>query len=263
MARSPYQRTVRPGMTTAEAERAVDATCVWHLRVLAGWLPPGGAETVRVFAAWFEIDDVADRLGEGGPSGRPAHDLGTLAVLGRRLSAAAHRRARDALRHSSWGDPGAVRWPDTVVALQARWIRWLDEAVPGADAWATGAAALLAARPRDGGGLPPSAVTDLTRVLGRGWERATSTSELVAVVPSAARWAIDGLEGPDDLVAAEGRWWQRLDRDAAATMRRSRPGPELVAAAAARLVADARWTRSALAAAGWGATGLEAFDAVA
>jgi hypothetical protein len=68
---------------------------------------------------------------------------------------------------------------------------------------------------------------------------------------------------PEDLWRAEGRWWERVDRDAAAMLRGGRPGRPTVAAAAARLTADVWRTQAALEAAAWGAAGIGAFDAVA
>ena len=87
--------------------------------------------------------------------------------------------------------------------------------------------------------------------------------ELAARLPLSAAWLLEGVEAPADLWQVEGRWWRRLDRDAAATLRAGRTGPAAVAAAAATLVSDAWRTQAALEAAAWGLTGLEAFDAVA
>lgn len=39
LAATPYRHDVIPGATPAEAQRAVSATLLWHLRVLAGWQP--------------------------------------------------------------------------------------------------------------------------------------------------------------------------------------------------------------------------------
>ena len=37
------------------AQRAIAETALWHVRVLAGWMPPRGIELVRILAAWFEL----------------------------------------------------------------------------------------------------------------------------------------------------------------------------------------------------------------
>ena len=43
LADSPYGHGVHVGQTLAEAEHALAATVLWHLRVLAGWQPRPGA----------------------------------------------------------------------------------------------------------------------------------------------------------------------------------------------------------------------------
>jgi len=266
LADSPYGRDVTAGMPADDARRAVGAVCLWHLRVLAGWLPPRGGEVVRVFAARFELANIADRFVTTG--GRPppeAYVLGALAVAWPRVAAASTtQEVRTALAGSAWGDPGTTDWPDAAVALEARWASWLADAVPGEPAWGAALAALvLARRIAVGQPVPAAAVTDLRRQLGRDWERAADLAGLAARLPRTGAWVLDGIEDPDDMWRAEGRWWQRVDRDAAATLRARRPGPDVAAAAAARLVADVWRVQAALEAAPWGRAGVEAFDAVA
>ena len=106
-------------------------------------------------------------------------------------------------------------------------------------------------------------MVDLRRQLGREWETATDVADLAARLPSAGAWVLDGVDTPDELWRAEGRWWQRVDQDAARVLRAGRPGPAMAAAAAARLVADAWRAQAALEAAPWGGEGIEVFDAVA
>src|SRR5689334_25150384 len=62
LAASPYGRDVRAGSSLADAQRAVGATLLWHLRVLAGWQPAEGSQAVRALAGWFEIANVDDLL---------------------------------------------------------------------------------------------------------------------------------------------------------------------------------------------------------
>jgi len=266
LARSPYGRDVHDGSSADEARRAVGAGCLWHLRVLAGWLPPTGGELVRVFAAPFELANIADRLaGFAGAEVPPPFPMGGLAVAWpRAATAATATELRAALAASAWGDPGTTAWPEASIALTARWASWLADAVPGAGAWSAGAAALLAARLLAvGSQVPPAAGRDLRRQLGDGWESAASLIDLRGRVPRSAAWALADVVGPDDLWGAEGRWWQRVDRDAATTLRAARPGPEAAAAAAARLAADAWRAQAALEAAAWGPAGVEVFDALA
>jgi len=262
---SPYGRDVRQGSSVEDARRGIGSVCLWHLRVLAGWLPPRGGEVVRVFAARFELVNIADRLAGPGGVWPPPYELGALAVAWPRVAMAGTAdEVRAVLAASAWGDPGATGWPEAATALEARWASWLADAAPGAGEWSAGAAALVVARLlASGQAPPPAALGDLRRQLGHDWETATDLAELEARVPRSAAWALDNLTGSDDLWRAEGRWWQRVDRDAAAMLRAGRPGPAMAGAAAARLVADAWRAQAALEAAAWGRPGLEVFDAVA
>ncbi|MFF8941507.1 hypothetical protein ACF1A5_04325 [Streptomyces sp. NPDC014864] len=62
LAGTPYHSRVRAAASLPAAQRAVAATLLWHLRVLAGWLPRGGVTILRPLAAGFEIANVAARL---------------------------------------------------------------------------------------------------------------------------------------------------------------------------------------------------------
>ncbi|MFJ8200782.1 hypothetical protein [Streptomyces sp. NPDC096152] len=62
LAGTPYHSRVRAATSLPAAQRAVAATLLWHLRVLAGWLPRGGVTMLRPLAAGFEIANVAARL---------------------------------------------------------------------------------------------------------------------------------------------------------------------------------------------------------
>ncbi len=64
VAASPYGRDVHGGMGLVDAERGVRATALWHLRVLAGWLPPGGSDVVRVLAGGHEIANIEAHVDE-------------------------------------------------------------------------------------------------------------------------------------------------------------------------------------------------------
>ena len=103
---SPYGRDVHQGLSVEDARRAIGSVCLWHLRVLAGWLPPRGGEAVRVFGARFELVNIADRL--AGPGvGPPPYELGALAVAWPRVAMATTAdEVRAVLAGSAWGDPG-------------------------------------------------------------------------------------------------------------------------------------------------------------
>ena len=92
------------------AQRAIAETALWHVRVLAGWMPPRGIELVRILAAWFELANAEDRLAylAGGPLSTP-FALGGLATAGASVhSALSVAELREALKESPWGDPGRV-----------------------------------------------------------------------------------------------------------------------------------------------------------
>ena len=90
LADSPYGRYVRRGMTLEQAERAVKATLLWHLRVLAGWGPALSATSLRLLAGPFEIENIEDLLLRfAGARIEPPFELGSLALSWPRLSTAA------------------------------------------------------------------------------------------------------------------------------------------------------------------------------
>jgi hypothetical protein len=62
LAGSAYGERVRAGQDLGAAERGVADTLLWHLRILAGWLPTAGAALVRALAGWFELVNVDARL---------------------------------------------------------------------------------------------------------------------------------------------------------------------------------------------------------
>ena len=82
LAGSAYGERVRAGQDLATAQRGIADTLLWHLRILAGWLPAAGGALVRALAGVV-------RTGEHRrPSGR----------AGQRRPRASAVRARDA-RH--------------------------------------------------------------------------------------------------------------------------------------------------------------------
>lgn len=266
LARSPYGHHVRTDMSTAQARRAIGAVCLWHLRVLAGWLPPRAGEVVRVFAGRFELVNIGDRIAAlSGEAPPPPYELGALAVAWPRVAAASTPQGvREALAGSVWGDPRSLDWPSVEATLHARWARWLADTDADTSVWAAGAAALVAAQLLVAGtAVAGTARADLRGQLGAAWEAATDLPTLADRLPRAAAWVLDGIDEPSDLWRAEGAWWQRVDLDAARTLRQGRPGRRTAAAAAAQLSADAWRAQAALEAGAWGAAATEAFDAVA
>lgn len=266
LARGPYGREIRPGQTLAEAQRAVVETLVWNVRVLAGWAPREGVAILRVLAGSLEAANVDDHLRRlAGDPAPPPYRLGGLATAWPRLAGSeSPAELRRRLRESPWGDPGAGGRRDVHLAMRATLADRVVAAVPLAVAWAAGATALLVAREVVAGrDLPGPARVAAARVLGSAAVAATSLAELAAVLPSAARWALADVVGPDDLWRAEARWWARVDRDGAAWARRATPGVPVLVGAVALLATDAWRVRAGLESAARGGVRQEDFDEVA
>lgn len=246
LAAGPYGHDVRPGQDPVQAGHAVAATLLWHLRVLAGWVPRQGADTLRLLARWYEITNVDARL-----SGEDAlFRLGALATSWPRLRQAATPQAmRVALATSAWGDPGGDSHREIQLGMRLSWAVHVADAFDPGVPWAAGAAALLVARERflSRRELNPQAAARAVTLLGGQAARATSLPEMAAVLPAAAIWALEGLERPQDLWRGELRWWRRLDRDGRSLLADSRFRLEPVVGALAVLAADAWRTRTALA----------------
>jgi hypothetical protein len=272
LAHTPYGRWVHPGDALSVATRGLATTMLWNLRVLAGWLPAKGAETLRVLAGWFEIANTEEHLRAlGGEPAEPPFALGTLATAWPQLAAATTRaEVRTVLAASPWGDPGGDSDREIQLSMRLAWAYRVATRDETAATWAMGGAALLVARellvrrqPLPGAAGAPGSVTMASRLLGSGWSAAVSLDGLRAALPAAARWALAGVAEPAELWRAEAGWWRRLRRDATGRLARSGFGPERIIGVAALLAADAWLVRAALEAAARGADGLEVFDAVA
>ncbi len=267
LAATPYRRDVHPGQGLAEAQRAVAATLLWHLRVLAGWLPREGADMVRLLAGWFEIANVEELLHRlaGGATEEPFR-LGMLATAWPRLARARSPvELRATLATSRWGDPGAETPWAVLVGMRLSLAARLAAAVGRAAPWAAGAAALVIARERLGAGrdLPPAARTSAAVLLGRAAPGAGSLPELLERLPARARWALLGITDLEELWQAEARWWSRVEQDGFQLLRATGPGPAPVLGAVAVLGTDAWRVRAALELAARGGRHLEVFDALA
>lgn len=262
---SPYGADLTTDMTLEAAQRHVASTLLWSLRLMAGWLPPGGSAMMQPLAAWFEIANIEERLTYmgGGGSSSP-YQLGRLGTAWTGVSRSTTPDAvRAAIARSRWGDPGTSEPDAMVLAIRFRWARWVATSIPGAALWAATASALLAARVRFSPSPVPLQETARPYGLPAGWRQASSPVELRAIMPRHIAWVLDGVEDVSGLWQAEARWWSRVKKDAFEMLVRSRYGPTVVLAAAAVLAHDAWLTRAALAAAARGQLGKRAFDAVA
>jgi hypothetical protein len=267
LATSPYGRLVRTESTMAGAQRAVAATLLWNLRVLAGWLPATGAEQLRRLAGWFELSNVDEQVAAvSGQPAEPPYRLGALATAWPRLAATASLDdLRAALTASPWGDPGGATPRHIQLGMRLSWAARVAARVPPARAWATGAAALLVARERFARReeLPERATAIAIGLLGHRWRTADTPAALAATLPAQARWVLAAVTDPADLWTAEVAWWRRLRADGARLLGASGPGPVAMVGAAALLAVDAWSVRAALAVAGRQPPDPGVFDALA
>ncbi|MFJ2720219.1 hypothetical protein [Streptomyces sp. NPDC087437] len=268
LATTPYARYARTAAGLPQAQRAVAATVLWHLRVLAGWLPPGGARLLVPLAAGFEIANVVARL--PAPEGRRAeapepYRLGALETAWRSLErAGTPAELRAALTASPWGDPGGDTPWALLTGMRMAAARRTAVAVPSARRWAQGRALLLAARELfvHHRSLPEPVRRDAARLLGTRAPAAASYREFREHLPPAAGWVLADVDEPGELWRAEARWWRTVQSDGAAMLREGRYGPRVVVGAVAVLTVDAWRVRAALeSAARCGRPG-EAFDAL-
>lgn len=263
---TPYGRDVHRGQTLAEAQHAIAAVTLWHLRVLAGWVPPDGVHLLRALAAWFEIANTDGLLlAMRGRPPAPEFELGTLATAWPRLRSAGSPAAlRAALAASAWGDPGGDSPREIRLGMRARWATLVAGAGGPARIWACGAAALLVAgRFVAGQQLPPAVLARLRRLLNEGVLGAGSVDALTSALPTQLRWALADASSAEDLWRAEAAWWARVEWDGGVLLGTSVIGSESALGASVLLACDAWRARAALEIAARGGGPLGAYDAVA
>ncbi|MBE1588919.1 hypothetical protein ACFPOI_55995 [Nonomuraea angiospora] len=248
---TPYGHDVRRGQSLAEAQWAVLATLLWHLRVLAGWLPREGGQMVRVLARWFELanaDELICRLAGG--EAEPEFVLGSLGTAWERLRRCGSlAEVRAALAASPWGDPGGTSPREIQLGMRLAWAERVAGTVPQARSWALGATALLLARTHLAEGERPA---ERCRVLvGQGALDASSIREMAERLPTAARWVLHEIEDPRELWRGEERWWQRVEDEGRDLLAGAGFTAGPVLGAVAVLAADARRVRAALEQAAW------------
>ena len=267
LSRTSYGHDLVVSDDLASAQRAVVESTLWNVRVLAGWAPPQGVSILRAMVAFLEAANIRDHLRHlEGAAVAPPYRLGGLSTAGPRVAQAGTVEAvRSVLATSAWGDPGSGTPDDIGLMLQTSLADRLVAAVPAAAAWAGAATALLVAREvvRDRRDLPPAARRSAVRVVGERALRAGSVPELAALLPTQARWALDGVSDTDELWRAEARWWARVEQDGFALVRRPTSGPDVVVGALAIQAVDAWRVRAALELAARGGGPMEVLDAVA
>lgn len=260
LAATPYRRDVTAGATPAEAQRAVSATLLWHLRVLAGWQPAGGTDAVRALAAGFEIANTEDHLSAltADPDPRqpgaarlhpPPYRLGALAIAWTRVARTrSPAELRAALADSAWGDPGGDSPAAIATGMRVSAAVRLAAVVPDAARWAAARLALLFGREVFviGRRMPDACAHRAARLLGSQAVGAQSYAAFRQALPADAGWLVTDIAEPAGLWRAEARWWDAVERDGRALLRRARFGPQPVVGAAALLSVDAWRIRGAL-----------------
>lgn len=273
-ARAVLARTPYAGSATdlAGLQHQVAATLLWHLRVLAGWLPRDGAQALRVLAGGFEAANLDEHLRalEGRPAG-PTYRLGTLQTAWTRLAATTGlEQVRGVLTASPWGDPGASDPWSVHVGVRLGWAQRVVDSVPGAEPWARGAVALLLVREALLSGRRPTdrLAARSADLLGAGFVEALAgptrtPADLAGRLPGDARWAVQDVDDPQDLWRAEAAWWHRVERDGFGMLRSPSFSASPVTGAVAVLAVDAWRVRAALGTAARGPAAREVFDALA
>lgn len=260
-----YGRELETGLDLESAQRAVAGATLLHLRLLSGWLPPGGADFLRALAAWFELVNVEDRLAYlQGAQLRPAFELGGLASAWPRASkAVTPAELRAALTGSAWGDPGGTTPEEIHLGLRVSWAARVAADAPELRDLVDGALALFLAKELFVTGRPVELFLHLhASGVGSGWEEARTFDELAPGMPRQARWVLEGIDGPGELWRAEVRWWESLEETGQRLIERSRPGRAEITGAVLLLGADTWRTAAALAAAASGGVELrEVLDA--
>jgi hypothetical protein len=261
-----YRHDLDPEGSLADAQRAVGATLLWHLRVLAGWQPRKGTKVIRLLGTGFEISNAEEHLralsGTGLAEPSQPYRLGALATAWPRLARTrTPAELRGELTASPWGDPGADSPAALATGMRLSAAVRTAETVAEAAPWATGRLALLVARESFlvGRAMTRQSVRYAARLLGTRAMSAASYSEFRRHVPATAGWVFDKVDDVADLWRAEARWWARLEQDGSELLRRSRPGSAPVVGAVALLSADAWRVRGALELAARGGGEPEAF----
>ncbi len=280
LASSSYGHDVRSGQSLGAAQHAVAASLLWNMRVLAGWLPRGHVDVVRLFAAGFEVANLDEHLctlqhaptSQGVPTD-PPYSLGSLDTAWSRLSSmTALTGIAEVLETSRWQLRGCRTPRELALGIRLAWADAVVAGMPEAAGWARAGAALLVLKEvavEDRGLSEPLALR-ASYVLGPSFVGALSgrpvdMAGLRADLPSGATWALEGIDQIQDLWRGEAAWWHRVERDGFALLRGSGYDRKPVVGALAVLAVDAWRVRAALETAARGGAGptLEAFDGVA
>lgn len=251
LASTTYAHRLHSGMTLEEAQRQVGETTLWHLRVLAGWLPPGGGEDIGVVAGWFEMQDMIGyfaALGLSAPAPSPYRLAGLGTVWRKVAETTTLEQARAILAVSEWGNPGGGDFLHMVRGVRVGWGHRLTDAFENRRQWGAGFVAIEVAK--DLFLQPQISGRRLRWPMDKPSEMSVGTmSDLISALPREASWVLKGFDDPDELWRAEDRWWARVAKDAEAMVWHSGLDRGTVIGAGMALVADCRLTQGLLAAA--------------
>jgi hypothetical protein len=251
----------------AAAQRAIGEAVLWDMRVLAGWLPPGGTALMRVLAGWFEIANVSERLAELEDRGSGEYvELGALATAWPQLRRSRNlAEMRQALARSAWRDPGGESAAAVEVGLRARWAQRVAAFGEPARTWAAAAIGLLVASERFRTDMPDNPVVKsvASALLGRIPAATSTVGELADSLSRPLSWVFDAGTSADDLWRNEAAWWSRVEQDGLGLLARLAFDHKPVMGATVVLAADARRVWSALEIAARGGGPAEVFDVVA
>lgn len=280
LALSSYGHDVRSGQSLGAAQHAVAASLLWNMRVLAGWLPRGHVDVVRLFAAGFEVANLDEHLctlqhvptSQGAPTD-PPYSLGSLDTSWSRLSSTTTPTGiAEVLETSRWQLRGCRTPRELALGIRLAWADAVVAGMPEAAGWARAGAALLVLKEvaLEDLGLSEPLALRASYVLGPSFVGALSgrpvdMAGLRDGLPSGAKWALEGIDHLQDLWRAEAAWWHRVERDGFGLLRGSGYDRKPVVGALAVLAVDAWRVRAALETAARGGSGptLEAFDGVA
>ncbi len=273
LAATPYRHDLPEHPDLAGLQRAAGATVLWHLRVLAGWLPRPGAALLRVLAAGFEIANVEEHVAWlSGLRSEPGYRLGGLETAWTRVERTTTlEEVREVMRRSPWGDAGSTELWRIGLWMRLVWSQHVIAGAPEAAGWARAAAALLLVREVGIRGhlLDGAVATRATSVLGPAFVHELTSGagpvRLAAALPGGSRWALDGMADRSDLWRAEAAWHRHVERDGFRLLSTSQFDRAVVVGTVAVLAIDAWRVRAALASVAHGGTAsvVEAFDGVA
>jgi len=195
LAETRWIRDEVPAVTVEAAQREVYQSLLWHLRVLAGWLPAEGVEAIRSCLLWFEIRNIEDRLGYfAGAPAEAMYELGRLGLISRRLESTGSAEDIRWLMHTSaWHDPGADDAYSIRIWLRHAWHQRVRDAAPELRVWADAATWLFAVR---------------ERVAQRPGAEVLAAAP--PALPSAWQWATSVQWSAQDLWRGEQRWWTQV-----------------------------------------------------